>query len=487
MLTQFRITPVLCAACGAAAGFYFLSLFNQTAIFAVLFAALAAVCFFRALASLSPHQRNLRVTAVCAAVAAAGLVFGVCAADAGRNIVKFGIQEEKIIAVEGVLLEDPRVVSSGNIMASVSLRKSAAAGGVRTSASGEITVFFPKESAARLKSFGRGTVVFTEGRLRNAGTGFTFSSSSMHIVKPAPPIEQMRTGIRLKLIERFDNSAWGGLALALLLGIKDNLDSNLSFLYRGAGLSYVLALSGMHLAVIAALISFLLKKPLGLKPALIIGAVIISLYCLLVGPMPSLNRAAIMYLLGVLAAIKFLPKDSMSILALSFLIQIFVSPASGNTISFILSYLAMVGILITGKSLASFFTGAVPDFLLQPLAVSCGAFLATAGACYYMFGAVSPMGIIAGLVIVPATTAFMIGSMLWLVLDMVSLSWLLNLPLGWLYVFLEKTAAITGKVPAFTSAKPHEVLVFSIILSFFILILEHKRRQALVRLKPFSW
>ncbi|MDR0302068.1 MAG: ComEC/Rec2 family competence protein, partial [Treponema sp.] len=309
MVRIMHLTPVLCAAIGAAAGFYFFGAMSFAWLLAIAFVLLAALCFFRVIASVCENSangnsrglyKNLRLTALYSTALTAGFVLGVCAANAGRNVVKFAIPQEKIIAIEGVLLEDPRIIGGGRAMAVLSLRKCAGNGGLRASGGGNITVFFPEDNAVRLREFGRGAAVFTEGKLRVTDTGLLFSAESMHIVKPAPHIERMRTGIRLKLIDRFDGKAWGGLALALLLGIRDNLDTNLAAMYRDAGCSYILALSGMHLAVLAAMIAFLLKKPLGLKGASIAGALIICLYCFIVGPMPSLNRAAIMYLLGVL-------------------------------------------------------------------------------------------------------------------------------------------------------------------------------------------
>ena len=486
MVNYFRLTPVLCAALGAAVSFYCSGPLHPAWLLAVLFVMTAALCLFRTLASFYTQSRRLQLTAVYSAVLACGFVLGICAANAGRSSVNFGIPEEKIIALEGVLLEDPRIISGGSILVPLSLRKSAGAGGLRVSSYGEVTVFFPEDHALRLREFGRGTTVFIDGRLRYSQMGWTYGAESMHIVKPAPAIERMRTGVRLNLISRFDGKSWGGLALALLLGIRDNLDTNLAALYRNAGCSYILALSGMHLAVLAALIAFLLKKPLGLKAASITGAAIICLYCFIVGPMPSLNRAAIMYLLGVLAVLGTFPKEPMSILSLSFLIQIVISPASGNSISFILSYLALAGILVIGQPLYSLLTGKVPNFLLQSLSASCGAFLVTAGVTAYVFGLVVPMGIVTGLALVPLTTVFMIGSMIWLALDMVSLSGFLSLPLSLLYRLMEKIVSIAGSVSGINAARPSVILALSIALSLLIAVLEYRRRAALLRLQPFS-
>ena len=479
-----HLTPVICAALGAAGGFYLLFRAPLAVITAVMVLFLAALSFFRVLSSLDPKSRVLQITALCSMVFTAGLGIGVSAANAGRAEIIFGIPEKNITAVEGVLLEDPRVVSGGSVMAEVSLKRCAGAGDLRVSSSGEIVVFFPQLNAETIKQFGRGASVFAEGTLRSGSRGWTFSASSLHIVKPAPPVEQMRTNVRLSLIKRLENRNWGGLALALLLGIRDNLDSEFTQLYGKAGLSYILSLSGMHLAVITALIAFVLKKPLGLKVSVVLSSVIIILYCLLVGPSPSLIRAALMYLLGVIAVLGALPKKAAAVLAFSFLIQIIIRPADGNSLSFILSYLALLGILIIGKALSSLFAGKIPDFVLQPVSVSCGAFLATAGICSITFGTLAPVGIIAGLLIVPLTTVFMTVSVIYLMFDLFSISAFLNYPLFWLYRLMEIIASAAGKAPGI-SMNPVLVIVLSIVISILIILFDCRRRAVLLKIKPF--
>ena len=497
------VKPVVCTAIAAVIGFYVLSSVHDVITIIVLLLSIIILSLFNVLTSIGEHiekefVRSFRIMAVCCTAFAAGLVIGLCANEAGKNIIRFGIEENRITGIEGVLLEDPRVLPGGSIMAAVSLRESFSANSsnlsgmqesVRVSSSGEITLFFPQENLARLREFGRGTRIFAEGNLRSTEhlrySGWSFSAYSLHITQPAPAIEQMRTNIRLNLLERFDGKQWGGLALALLVGIRDNLDSGLTAAYRDAGIAYVLALSGMHLAIIAAVIAFLLKKPLGLKAASITGAVIISLYCLFVGPMPSLIRSAIMYLLGVIAVLGALPKKSIPILSLAFLIQIIVMPSSGNTISFMLSYLALLGILITSRHVVCIFRGLIPDFVLQPFAMSVGAFLATAAICSFFFGFIAPIGIIVSLVIIPLITIFMIGSMIWLVLDLLSISFILDFPLLWIYRLMEMVISIAGNVPGIR-ADPFIVLVVSLVLLALITFLDFRRREGILKLKPFS-
>jgi len=179
------------------------------------------------------------------------------------------------------------------------------------------------------------------------------------------------------------------------------------------------------------------------------------------------------------------PKEPLSILGLSFLIQIIISPSAGNSLSFILSYLALAGILVIGQPLYSLFAGKAPDFLLQPLSASCGAFLATAGITGFSFGVLVPMGIVTGLALVPLTTVFMIGSMIWLMLDMVSLSGFLSLPLSLLYWLMEKIVSVAGCIPGISAGRPSVILALSVVLSLLIAALEYRRRTSLLRLQPF--
>jgi competence protein ComEC len=170
-----------------------------------------------------------------------------------------------------------------------------------------------------------------------------------------------------------------------------------------------------------------------------------------------------MYLLGTLALTGFLPRNSLSLLSLTFLIQIGLRPESGDSLSFILSYLALWGILVPGEGLYGLFRGRVPDLLFRPLSASLGAFAATAAVSAAFFGVLRPVGILAGILIVPLTTVFMIGSMIWLVLN--CLIPLLSVPLGlvlsFLYGILFRLVEAAGRVPGIGAADPPAVLALS--------------------------
>jgi competence protein ComEC len=449
------------------------------------------------ISDLKPQEIHLlRLMPMRLAAFAAGVALGIGFGTNAVQEITFGIPQDTIQGVSGVVLNDPRIVSSGRAMTTLSLKMVTGKGNVRATARGEITVFFPEESAPRLKEFGRGTEVYADGTLRgangNSGAAFIFIADALHITQQAPQIERFRTGLRMNIAYRFTQSpagdpAWGGLALALLVGIRDNLDANFTALYRDAGCAHILALSGMHLAILIGLVSFLLRKPLGLRFAAISGALIILCYCYVVGPMPSLNRAALMYFLGVLAILGMLKRDPFLLLCMTFLIQLAMNPRSGFSLSFIFSYLALAGIIIIGGALNGLFKGKIPGFLLVSLAASLGAFLATAAISIQTFEILRPAGMLSSLLVAPLATVFMLGAIAWIILNLISpaLSPLLSYPLSLLYMLMEKIASVSAKLPGI-SMKPAPVLVLSLLITALILWFEHRRRLALNRMEPFA-
>jgi competence protein ComEC len=144
-----------------------------------------------------------------------------------------------------------------------------------------------------------------------------------------------------------------------------------------------------------------------------------------------------------------LPRKAFQILALAFLAQLAIAPASGVSISFVLSYLALAGILVISGPLAGVISGRLPALVAGPLATSVGAFCATMAVCAGVFGMLHPVGIVAGLLLVPLTSVFMVGAAAYLVIALaappiaVGIEWGLSL----VYKALEAIVSIAGAVP----------------------------------------
>ena len=404
-----------------------------------------------------------------------------------------GLPFETIAAVKGKLLDDPRSFALTNAqrnqeeergMAALELFETGGLNGtVRCSARGRVLVYFPAGTMPRLKEFGRGAELYIEGNFliddfaaNKTNDAPRFRAASVHITKKAPALERMRTAIRGAILSRLKQKAWGGLASALLIGTRENLEGDLAVSFRNAGLSHILALSGMHLAFISGMLAFVLKKPLGKKGSIIAGFVFIALYVFLVGPEPSLVRAVIMYGLGSFLILTGTEKQTLALLSAAFLIQILWDPSSAYSASFILSYLALAGILVLSGPALVLLRGKLPHSLAVGISASAGAFLVTSPAVTAFFGILRPVGLIAGLVAAPLSGIFMALSFLWLlfaelpfigmifgfVLDKLLI--VLQLFMQWSVLFFARFPGVNLPLPAVCVIAPL-LIVLLIVLS----------------------
>jgi len=485
--------PAAGAAIGMAASYYTYPFLvslkpGYYLVFALLLGLMLAVSLIRVL-KFFPGEKNkaLLKIGILTVAAAVGFSLGI----AGRKNVNaapdFGLQPDSIIAVSGILRSDPRTLHGGSGMGSLELSGTSAQGGLRASASGIITVFFPAWSIPGLAEFGRGSEIYVDGRLTQKETSYLFNASSVHIVKGAGALERLRTSLRMKLLEKFqsrqdgkysDGAApvWGPLASALLLGMRDDLDVDLAEGFRNSGCAHILVLSGMHLAVLSGLLAFLLRRPLGIRFATLAGALFVIVYVFIAGSQPSLVRSAIMYLIGAVSLWGFLKSRPFSLLCMAFIIQLIFQSETGMTLSFILSYLALAGILTLGATLRNLLRGRLPEIISGTFSASVGAFVFTAPVVVFYFGSLKPIGIITSILAGPLSALFMVLSLMALAASFLPLPlWtFFDFILTLVYRAFEFTVSVLGKVPGLSISNPAPVLVFSLLFWLAILFIQRR-------------
>ncbi len=501
--------PIFSAALGAASGFYsfnFVSSYLNINVYvpALFFAAGVLVCAVNGMVflkefifSFRDRDRRLEEFRIIFFFLLTGIMLGTAAYTTQMKKPSAGIPFEKVTGLSGYFVDDPHLLAGGSGAFTFSMISSRGKGGVEASAAGLIQVFFPEALYDSIKSRGRGTKIFIDGSFLIPQEGKTqyntprFRARSIHVYEDSSWLQSARTRTRWTIINTFEGSHWGGLALALLLGVRDYLDTGMAEHYKAAGCSHVLALSGMHLGIISALAAFILKKPLGLVKASVLGAFLIIGYVFLVGAQASLMRAAIMSTLGTFVMVKGWKRNMISLLSAAFIIQTLIFPSSAMTVSCILSYLALAGILILGPVCLEFLKGWLPEMLANPLAASLAAFLATIPVTAVFFGMIRPIGIAAGLVIVPVSTLFMILSIAWFGLQAlpfihVIAGKLIGKVLDFLYTVLDLMVLEAGKIPGL-SLTNHALLVIICIVMYIILFLAYKiLRNIRTRFVPFA-
>ena len=136
---------------------------------------------------------------------------------------------------------------------------------------------------------------------------------------------------------------------ALLIGDKAELyaDIDLSRDLSHAGLSHIVAVSGMHVSFLVGMIMLFC----GARRAFVFGLPIVLIFMLMTGMTPSVVRAGVLYI-ALLTAPKFgREQDSITTLLLSLAAVLLHTPAAIHSVSLQLSYSAMAGILLLTPSM----------------------------------------------------------------------------------------------------------------------------------------
>ena len=178
-----------------------------------------------------------------------------------------------------------------------------------------------------------------------------------------------------------------GLAQALVLGQRQALHPDLQRACRDTGTMHLLALSGLHVALLAALLGRWVPAR---RRAL--HGVLLLLFVLLAGAGAPLRRALAAWVVAHVGLGIGRAPSALHRLAVVALLLLIWDPSLGRSLSAQLSFLAVAGLLAAGA--------AVPP-RLAPLAAPAGAFLATAPLVGETFGVVQPWGVVVTPLLVP--------------------------------------------------------------------------------------
>lgn len=193
-----------------------------------------------------------------------------------------------------------------------------------------------------------------------------------------------------------------GMAESLILAQRGGLDDDLTQRFAAAGLSHLLAISGLHVGLVAAavlLLARLLRLPLGYGRFLTAGAVF-GYVGFLGAPAPA-TRAALQMALLLLGRRLQRPADPLAPLAACALLLMVADPLDVLDAGFELSFVGVAGIVMLRAPLASRLRIVRPRALAAALAVGAAAFLATAAVAALRFGQLAPIGLLANLAAVP--------------------------------------------------------------------------------------
>lgn len=237
------------------------------------------------------------------------------------------------------------------------------------------------------------------------------------------------------------NTASSAFATALLLGDRSSLPGEIVQAYSSSGLIHVLAVSGLHVAIIYMLLQTILSRLLNGRQGLLLICLLVALwvYAAITGLSASVTRASLMC--SLLAVGKHFHRQSgvYNTLSAAALLLVWIQPNWLFDTGFQLSFAAVTGIVylqpILVKSL--YLRHA---WLLKIWELSCvtlSAQLFTLPLTLHYFGQFPNYFLVSNLLVLPLTTPILGGCLLLLAVSPIPvlaklLGWLLSLSIEWL-------------------------------------------------------
>ena len=249
---------------------------------------------------------------------------------------------------------------------------------------------------------------------------------------------QLREECKQLLTAHIGDEAVRSVMLAIVLGIKDELDNELQSAFSASGAMHVLAVSGLHVGIIYAII-LLVFKLIRLDPykrRWIIALMSIALlwtYAFLTGLSPSVLRAVTMFSFVALARAMKRNGNIYNTLAASAFVLLCYNPYLIMSVGFQLSYLAVFGIVYLQPRFYRLITfrHSLLDKVWAITCVSLAAQLATAPLSMLYFHQFPSYFLISNLFIIPAAFVMLLMGLAMLIVSAIPV---LGAALGWLII-----------------------------------------------------
>ena len=254
-----------------------------------------------------------------------------------------------------------------------------------------------------------------------------------------------------------------GLAEALLIGYTNDLDKDLVQAYSNTGVVHIIAISGMHLALIYGLLVLVFAKIPLINKSKILQVVLILIclwtFSILTGAAASIIRSAVMFTFISLGRNFSKSSSTYNTLAASAFVMLCYNPYFLWDVGFQLSYLAVIGIIIFQKAIYNwvYVKNKWLNMVWELIAISLAAQVLTFPICIYYFHQFPNFFLITNIVAVPLSTAILYAE-----IALIALSWIpylgiyLGKIVGWMVWGMNKyivwvshlSYALWDKIPA---------------------------------------
>lgn len=276
--------------------------------------------------------------------------------------------------------------------------------------------------------------------LRNKGYYLCISNGTIESGNHRPySIEGFLYGIKnrcTKIIDNSFDSESAGIVKAMLVADKSTLDKNIKKLYSENGIAHIMAISGVHVAIIGmTLYGFLRKLRIGRLISGTFSIAIIILYGIMTGMSSSTERAVIMLILSIAAEYFGRKTDAPTSMGFAMIIMVLGNPYVILDAGFQLSFAAITGVTVVAPQLRKLL-GVFKRFikaadekkkqkhkkimslrkmiikLIDALVVGIASFITTTPVIIYYYYQFPPYSIFINLIVIPLVSLIVGGSIL---------------------------------------------------------------------------
>ena len=315
-------------------------------------------------------------------------------------------------------------------------------------AEGTIRIYLRKDSTAATLHYGDRLLI--HGYLdRERGSIYTTSDHYLITARDGKSLRARSEALRMRLLSGMQagplERRQAGVAEALTLGWRADIEPETQASFRDAGIAHLLAVSGLHVGLLAMLVGGLLfwvnkeRKGRIVKGTAQLTAV--WLFTLLTGLAPSTVRAALMFSLFIVSNILARRTPKLNLWAATALITLAVNPMLLFDVGWQLSYAAVAGIVL-GEPIIDLYH----NKLWHVGALTLVATLATLPIMLTAFHRLQPYFIISNEIIVPLAGAILAMSLIYMALPCAATAWPLDWALRGAEWVTERVAALPGAV-----------------------------------------
>lgn len=266
-------------------------------------------------------------------------------------------------------------------------------------------------------------------------------------------IRQMLYEFRIRAgraLEKCFSESDSSVVKAMLLGDKAGIDKDTKRLFQMNGIAHILAISGVHIAIIGMTLFKLLRRLMGSYVVSGVSAItVILLYGMMTGMASSTFRAAIMMMVSMTGQMCGRSSDLLTSAGVAFIIQALVDPGIVLDAGFQLSFAAVCGLAVLLPPLKSLVR--IRSRLLDGLLVSLAASLATTPLIIYYFYQFPPYSILLNIVVVPLVSFILFVSIAVIGVCMVSAGtgMYVAVPVGWMLDFYRWSCRVMTYIPGY--------------------------------------